>query len=271
MRSILSPAALVVALSLPLFLSTMATAQIFTPTNFQLVDESEFLSGCAPPSPCDCLVLNIGDVEGTFGLTPLLPPFLPILEYTVENVDWTLNPAIDPVPSTITGSGLYFIDVINDTHSMALDLEIDGAPRTFTSGGYVPIDEGLPAESLGIYIYEMIDSCLYEGFQINAVIAADEPSFLRGDCNTDSIYNIGDPIDMLDKLFGLLTVLPPCADACDANDDGLFDVADPVYALNNQFSGGSNPPPPFPLCGVDPTSDSLDCDIHPVCTSGPLP
>ncbi len=50
-----------------------------------------------------------------------------------------------------------------------------------------------------------------------------------------------------------------CLDALDANDDGSIDISDPVYLLTFLFSGGAEPPAPFPACGEDPTADALDC------------
>ncbi|MCA8961460.1 MAG: hypothetical protein KDC38_13140 [Planctomycetes bacterium] len=268
MRSTLSSAVLgAVLICSPVLMHTPARAQLLSPADLQLVDGSEYLSGCAPPSMCDCLVIHVGDVTGTFHLMPLLPPLLPLVEYAVQDIDWQVaaTSVVDPLPSVITGSGLYVVDIVNDTHSMQLDLVVDGVDRVFTSGGFVPMTGALSAGSLSIYVYQTDDFCLVDGIQIVSVIVDGAPLFHRGDCNLDAMFDIGDPINILDRLFSPLAVLPPCRDACDVNDDGMFDIADAVYALNNLFAGGPNPAPPFPNCGPDPTDDDLDCFDYPPC------
>ena len=90
-------------------------------------------------------------------------------------------------------------------------------------------------------------------------------SFVRTDCNDDSMVDIADPIYLLDFLF---VADPPtilgCRDACDANDDGQIDIADPIMILNELF-GEAPPLPPFPDCGVDPSDDTLGCGAHMSC------
>lgn len=83
------------------------------------------------------------------------------------------------------------------------------------------------------------------------------PQFLRGDANGDGVINIGDAVFGLGYLFGGTPAI--CRDALDTNDDGANDIGDPIYSLAFLFSGGFAPPAPFPSCGEDPSSDSLDC------------
>ena len=65
---------------------------------------------------------------------------------------------------------------------------------------------------------------------------------------------------MLAYLFGGGATLA-CRDAADANDDGKVDIADAVKILAHLFAGAGPLPPPFPGCGVDPSSDNMvDCD-----------
>src|SRR5262249_22817969 len=56
-----------------------------------------------------------------------------------------------------------------------------------------------------------------------------------------------------------------CPDAADVNDDGIVNISDPVYLLRFLFQGGPGPPPPFPVCGADPTADSLGCASYTTC------
>ena len=80
---------------------------------------------------------------------------------------------------------------------------------------------------------------------------------VRGDCNGDGSFNVGDAIFLLGILFG--GIQSSCDDACDANDDGLKNIADTIYSLAYLFSMGADLPPPSSDCGTDPTNDGLDC------------
>ena len=100
---------------------------------------------------------------------------------------------------------------------------------------------------------------------INGVITLTPSTggFFRGDVNIDGTFNIADPVRALEVLFGGGSTT--CDDAGDANDDGTMNIADPVFKLSALFSGGPNPPPPFGICGPDPTADSLTCNFYDAC------
>jgi len=87
--------------------------------------------------------------------------------------------------------------------------------------------------------------------------------FRRGDSNLDGALDIADAVFSLQVLFS--GAASGCLDALDANDDGSADIGDPVTSLSFTFSGGPPPPPPFPGCGSDPTTDSLGCALPPGC------
>lgn len=89
-------------------------------------------------------------------------------------------------------------------------------------------------------------------------------TFRRGDCNSDGMFDIGDPIFLLGVLFSGGDP-PLCDDACDSNDDGGRDIGDAIYILSNLFAGDPDPEPPFTSCGVDPTDDILTCGEFPAC------
>ena len=98
------------------------------------------------------------------------------------------------------------------------------------------------------------------------------PQFQRADCNADGLRNIADAIYGLGALFpppGGSPNLPSCRDSCDANDDGAFNIADMIHLLGSLFPPGGGPPsvipPPFGVCGGDPTADPLDCVSFPPC------
>lgn len=85
-------------------------------------------------------------------------------------------------------------------------------------------------------------------------------SFVRGDINLDSNFDISDAVFALAALFVPGSPSPSCPDAADANDDGGFDVSDAVFALAALFVPGAPPlPEPQGTCGPDPTADALDC------------
>ena len=53
-------------------------------------------------------------------------------------------------------------------------------------------------------------------------------------------------------------------ESADANDDGRVNLSDAIVTLLHLF-GGRTLPPPFGDCGVDPTTDDLDCREFPGC------
>lgn len=92
----------------------------------------------------------------------------------------------------------------------------------------------------------------------------------RGDCNSDGTVDLGDAIFALAYLLpgpGSTPQFPACRNACDINDDSQLNIADPIWLLIYLFQGGTQPPSPFPDCGVDPTAGTiLDCIDPPLGT-----
>jgi ELWxxDGT repeat protein len=105
-----------------------------------------------------------------------------------------------------------------------------------------------------------------QGLQLWALSLDDfaEPRFRRGDTNADGTLDMSDAVATLAYLF-LGTAAPSCLDAADANDSGAVDLSDAVFTLGYLFLGTAAPPAPFGVCGVDPTTDNLDCDTAPGC------
>jgi hypothetical protein len=97
------------------------------------------------------------------------------------------------------------------------------------------------------------------------VILGPERAFIRGDANSDSLIDIGDPVWIINFLF--VGSLPPkCMDAADANDDERVDISDSMFTLQYNFMGGPHPPPPAPpLCGLDPAGNQIGCARYPPC------
>ncbi len=103
------------------------------------------------------------------------------------------------------------------------------------------------------------------GVTVGALSEPPDLPFRRGDTNVDGRFDISDPIFIIGCLF-LGSACGACGDSIDANDDGLINIADPTYLLNWLFLEGTSPPPPFPGCGIDSTSDELaGCDAFDLC------
>ncbi len=107
----------------------------------------------------------------------------------------------------------------------------------------------------------MIDSLDQPSITLDGILTfQSQPTFIRGDCNSDGGDNIVDPIFALSYMFSG-GVVPDCFKSCDMNDDGTLNIVDPIYLLEYLFVIGSpGPPSPFPLAGPDPTPDSLSCN-----------
>ncbi len=100
-----------------------------------------------------------------------------------------------------------------------------------------------------------------------------EPTFVRGDTNSDGAINLTDGVIPLLFLFSG-GAAPVCLDAADANDTGALEITDAIIIFGWLFTGGGAPAAPTPLspgysaeeCGVDPTEDALGCErVSPTC------
>lgn len=96
---------------------------------------------------------------------------------------------------------------------------------------------------------------------INGAVTVKElPLFIRGDFNNSGRLDLADAIGVLKYLFAQADK-PECKDSADANDDGNISISDAITVLRYLFVNGPPPKAPFPLAGIDPTQDDLDCDI----------
>lgn len=87
----------------------------------------------------------------------------------------------------------------------------------------------------------------------------ERPVFSRGDCNSDAVVDLSDPISLLEWLF-LGDARPECLAACDVNAEGVIDLSDAIHVLGYLFLGSPAPPPPFGTCGRGNASDTnLGC------------
>jgi hypothetical protein len=78
--------------------------------------------------------------------------------------------------------------------------------------------------------------------------------------------DISDAQALLEFLFIRGTAVPVCRSAADANNSGVIDISDALFVLIHLFSeSGFDPQPPYPACGIEPVTDSLDCKSFPPC------
>jgi len=100
-------------------------------TLYQLIDNSNFETGCF--GPCACPVLTTSPIRGTFLLHRVSVDPL-FTTYTVSDVRWNLPDL--PTPVQIQGSGTYKVGgEFAVEEEMVLDLAFDsGAPLHFDSG-----------------------------------------------------------------------------------------------------------------------------------------
>ena len=126
---------------------------------------------------------------------------------------------------------------------------VEGTLRYFFGAGHQHTWQhfGLRFPRLGTFLYPAIDESneLYDEFR-------------RGDCNTDSIFDLADAIFLLQRLF-LGGAAPECDDACDGDDNGLLDLADAISILVALFLNPDPLPAPGDQCGIDATADQLQC------------
>ncbi len=141
------------------------------------------------------------------------------------------EPAIDAVvqlPAGGTESGFdrtYLeIGLSNEEDSGAMQFDYVG----YKSGVHVPLAAGTP-----------------------------ESAFVRGDATGDGLVQHEDPVAILRHLF-LGEGEIGCQDSGDANDSGRLDVSDAIYLFRYLYLSGSPPAGPFPECGADRTTDSLE-------------
>ena len=258
----LSRSLLFATLALLFAVPVIASAQVAT-TYDLIPSESSSATGCTGPSPCLCPVQFVGQLEGAFNIVPVPGSLGPIFEYLVEDFLVFSVPSPTAPVTVYEGSGTWVIDLAAGTQQMQLDLVVNGVPQQFESVGFAPLIAD-PFDAISIAVFHQINACLYDGLQLSAVVAANDPEFIRGDANQDGSLNIADPVEMLNLLFGVNPSIS-CADALDANDDGGANIADPVYILGGLFTMGPPPSAPFPDCGLDPTPDSLECLSHAGC------
>ncbi|MEM7166533.1 MAG: proprotein convertase P-domain-containing protein [Planctomycetota bacterium] len=110
--------------------------------------------------------------------------------------------------------------------------------------------------SLEIFDFEPLNNGMLNSWCVN--VWSNDPTFLRGDTNSDGEIHLNDAVLLLGYLFVPGSVVPFCLDAADVDDGGSNDLNDAIYLLQYMFVPGSPAPPaPFQQCSIDPTTDPL--------------
>ncbi|MGE3166342.1 MAG: dockerin type I repeat-containing protein [Planctomycetota bacterium] len=243
-------------------------------------------------APASTVNSPAGGVIGDFGYAALTNTFW--AADITEDVYFEFNPNGSTTGNVITfaqlglGSGSGFgngVAVVSDANLVALDVpaapssasHVNQIVRIITDGTVVtsiPLDSttssafvngvawtatgsgGSPAE----YIVGNDTNAIYE-----ISLAGGGTQLRRGDANDNGQVEISDVSRILNFIFGINTNLP-CQDAADVNDDGQINVADVPVLLNGIFGiAGTQPAPPFPLCGTDMTPSILTCTTFASC------
>ncbi len=91
------------------------------------------------------------------------------------------------------------------------------------------------------------------------VVEAGSDAFRRGDVDVNGVVDLGDPILILNDLFGQGVTLP-CIESADVDDSDPGastgpDIGDAIYLLLYLFTMGPPPADPYPDCEIDPLAN----------------
>lgn len=201
------------------------------------------------PSVDYCCIEGLTGSLGGSGNTGLDPVFLDLdgpddvsgTEDDDLRIDRT-SPCVDAGDVTALPADGMDLDADGDPFE-PLPLDFHGNPRRLDAPDVVDTGVGAaPIVDMGAA--EFIDQLVYE-------------VFIRGDGNSDGVIDVSDVIFGLEYQF--LAGASTCLDSLDITDDGNIDLNDPMALLTYLFQWGNPPALPFPHCGLDPTSDGLNC------------
>lgn len=84
------------------------------------------------------------------------------------------------------------------------------------------------------------------------------PMFVRGDLDLNEVVDSAD-LNLMQQHFNGSPLETLCPDRLDVDDNGVISVSDLFY-LGQFIDGVVGMPMPWPLPGLDPTADSLNCE-----------
>jgi len=219
--------------------------------------------GCSPMLHQSLIpILNTHKVDAVFnGHTHAYQRYGP-LKYYDEDPE-----GVTYIVSAGCGSELYPLDRLDDANYPGCDAatgthHVVRAAHVESSFHYVMIDVTDDRVS-GVMHRE-------DGTVMDTFIVRGKLGFARGDINVDGRRNIADVVCLLGNFFNAQdemyrALVARCPDAADANDDGNLNISDAIRILGYLFALTGPLPAPFDACGVDPTSDDLDCRNFPPC------
>ncbi|MFN0059981.1 MAG: M12 family metallo-peptidase [Planctomycetota bacterium] len=262
-----APGAVSVSLSQPSGTDTLPNAYIYS-TNAVSIQNTVAAAG----GNVDVLVFGSNDLNlSGFSLAVNFDTaFLDIVAVTVAGTDVATAEFVAPNLNNDLEPGTWWtLGVLFDLSPPVSSVLTPGANRTFARAQYAIDPLAFVGQVLPLVLENgvgvpPVDNVFALSVGASAIptlgpgqISIVATAFVRGDANFDGAVNIADVVANLEFQFAGLGA--PCLDALDVNDDSVINIADPIYALNYQFSAGPPPLPPFPLAGVDPTADLLDC------------
>ncbi|MEE2857815.1 MAG: FG-GAP-like repeat-containing protein [Planctomycetota bacterium] len=198
---------------------------------------------------------EMGGIGANHDRKELIERYISCLPVEPPVAQFSFDPAAGPAPLTVqfTSQSIGFVDDFLWQFG-------DAQESPSTSPQHVYSEAGSYTVTLTVTGPGGVDSMTV----VDAIVVGEAlPGFIRADANQDQALDIADAVFILTYLFGGGSD-GGCQSAIDANDDGANNVADAVTVLDHLFSAGGPILPPFPLCGVDPSSDALECS-NPAC------
>ncbi|MCA8961925.1 MAG: hypothetical protein KDC38_15475, partial [Planctomycetes bacterium] len=166
----------------------------------------------------------------------------------------------EPVSATTCEGYPATMTVVAEGAPLTYQWSLDGAEIPGATNATLVIATPTDAD-VGSYVCEVSTPCGSVTTLAASLTLDTNCAFLRGDTNGDGAFDLSDAIRTLTVLFSIGHSLD-CEDAADVNDDGVVDISDAIFTLSALFTGGALPPAPGTItCGVDPTSDALDCEV----------
>ncbi|MGE4620320.1 MAG: cytochrome c peroxidase [Planctomycetota bacterium] len=164
-------------------------------------------------------------------------------------LSWSTNGPIDSFVIEIDNGGELGLEVIT----------LSGSESSFSDPSFRPGVTGYLITPFSLGSEQKSAGCYIRRGNVPGQIA----HFSRGDMNSDGMIDVADAIEGLQAVFMGGTLL--CEDAADWNDDGNVDISDSIANLSYLFGSGSVPAAPYPLCGSDPSFDTLGCEQTNIC------
>jgi hypothetical protein len=142
--------AFLVSIGVPVCLALAPAAFAGTnPATYHMSGDSDYVRGCY--RPCQCPLVLLGPVEGTFALSFELSTPDGFDHYAIDDVDWTLTLG---GPTTVTGNGTYSVGP--GFHRLQLDLVVGGEPIEHFDSDLVPGGGAFPMIDASVNMNDLV-------------------------------------------------------------------------------------------------------------------